>query len=70
MTADYVLTTAAEADLRDLIRYTRKQWGDAQARVYVAKLTRGIERIATGQTPFKALPTIHSVAIDGMLEVC
>jgi len=33
---DYVLSDAAEADLRDIIRYTRKQWGDAQVRRYIS----------------------------------
>lgn len=49
MTASYVMTSAAEADLRGIIRYTRNGWGDAQTRTYLAKLTRGIERIAAGQ---------------------
>jgi toxin ParE1/3/4 len=49
LTNDYVLTEAAEADLRDIIRYTRNEWGDAKTRSYVARLTRGIERIAAGQ---------------------
>jgi plasmid stabilization system protein ParE len=30
----YILTTAAEADLRGIIRHTRKHWGDAQVRRY------------------------------------
>lgn len=30
MSRNYVLTDAAEADMRSIIRYTRKQWGDAQ----------------------------------------
>jgi plasmid stabilization system protein ParE len=34
----YRLTEAAEADLREIIRYTRKQWGEAQVRRYVASL--------------------------------
>lgn len=34
----YVLTDAAEADLREIIRYTRKEWGDAQLRRYMAQL--------------------------------
>lgn len=41
-TPRFILTDAAETDLRTIIRYTRKQWGDAQARVYVAKLEKGI----------------------------
>lgn len=48
MTEPYVLTAAAEADLRSIIRYTRQQWGDAQTRRYIADLTLGIERIAGG----------------------
>lgn len=48
MTA-YVLTSAAEADMRGIIRYTRKQWGDAQVRLYIGKLEQGIDRLAAGQ---------------------
>ena len=59
MTASYVLTSAAEADLRDIIRYTRDEWGDAQTRSYVAKLTRGIERIAAGQAVSKDMAALY-----------
>ncbi len=59
MTVTYVLTAAAEADLRDIIRYTRKQWGDDQTRSYMAKLTRCIERIATGQGPSNDMAAIY-----------
>ena len=45
MTARYTLLPAAEADLRDIIRYTRKQWGGAQARAYARKLETGIENM-------------------------
>ncbi len=48
MTASYVLTEAAEADLRGIIRYTSVQWGDEQARIYASKLSRGFERLASG----------------------
>lgn len=44
-TPGYILTDAAEADLRGVIRYTRKEWGDAQARAYAAKLEKGIARL-------------------------
>jgi toxin ParE1/3/4 len=59
LTTHYVLTAAAEADLRDIIRYTRSEWGDAQARSYVAKLTRGIERIAAGQGTSKDMAALY-----------
>ena len=48
MTSPYVLTAAAETDLRGIIRYTRVQWGDDQARVYASKLAVGFERLASG----------------------
>lgn len=59
MTAIYVLLPAAEADLRDVIRYTRKQWGEAQARTYIAKLQRGIESMAEGQALFKDMTALY-----------
>ncbi|MFS8380005.1 type II toxin-antitoxin system RelE/ParE family toxin [Xanthomonas campestris pv. campestris] len=36
----YVLTDAAEADLRGIIRYTSARWGQAQVRRYIADLSR------------------------------
>ncbi len=59
MTAPYVLLPAAEADLRDIIRYTRQQSGDAQTRSYVAKLQRGIENIAAGQGLSKDMAALY-----------
>jgi len=55
----YVLSAAAETDLRDIIRYTRKEWGDAQTRSYVKKLTRGIERVAAAQGAFKDMGALY-----------
>jgi plasmid stabilization system protein ParE len=49
----YILTAEAEADLRGIIRYTRKQWGAAQVRRYIGKLEQGIANLAAGQDPFK-----------------
>lgn len=59
MTAPYVLTAAAEDDLRAIVRYTRGQWGEAQTRAYMAKLTRGIERIAAGQGSPKDMSALY-----------
>ncbi|NJB79057.1 type II toxin-antitoxin system RelE/ParE family toxin [Xanthomonas sp. 3376] len=36
----YVLTDAAEADLRGIIHYTSARWGQAQVRQYIADLSR------------------------------
>jgi toxin ParE1/3/4 len=48
LTRPYVLTKAAEVDLRDVIRYTRRQWGDAQARRYVSQLQSCAAALAAG----------------------
>jgi len=48
---NYVLSDAAETDLRGIIRYTRKQWGDAQVRRYIARLDRALLALR----PVKAL---------------
>ena len=55
----YLLTAAAEADLRNIIRYTRQQWNDAQVRRYIAKLEKGIKRLAEGGGAFKNLSDVY-----------
>jgi plasmid stabilization system protein ParE len=45
----YVLTDKADADVRSILRYTRKQWGVAQSRSYHTKLKQGMARLARGQ---------------------
>jgi toxin ParE1/3/4 len=55
----YILTDAAEADLRGIIRYTRQQWGDAQLRRYVTKLEQGIARLAAGQGSLKDMSALY-----------
>jgi plasmid stabilization system protein ParE len=59
LTVGYVLSAAAEADLRDIIRYTRKEWGDAQTRSYVTKLQASIESVATGHGFFKDMSALY-----------
>ncbi|MBF7013761.1 type II toxin-antitoxin system RelE/ParE family toxin [Novosphingobium resinovorum] len=59
MNARYVLTQAAEGDLRSIIRYTRRKWGDEQVRSYLGKLERGIIRLATGSNPFKDVSGLY-----------
>jgi plasmid stabilization system protein ParE len=49
---NYVLTKFAEADLSNISRYTRRQWGSAQTRNYNRKLKQGCARLAAGQEPF------------------
>lgn len=57
--ASYALAQAAEADVRGIIRYMRRQWGDDQARRYVAKLENSIARLAAGQEPFKDMSELY-----------
>lgn len=59
MSLAYVLSDAAEADLRSIIRYTRKQWGTAQVRRYIGDLEAGIARLAARQGVFKDVSEIY-----------
>lgn len=43
--AGYVFTAEADDDLDGIVDYTRRQWGDAQARRYLAKLRLCLDRI-------------------------
>lgn len=55
----FVLSQAAEADLREIIRFTRKQWGDAQVRRYIGDLEDGMTRLAAGQGVFKDMSALY-----------
>jgi plasmid stabilization system protein ParE len=44
--AGYVFTAQADNDLDGIIEYTRRQWGDAQARRYLTKMRLCLDRIA------------------------
>lgn len=58
MTLTFALSSAAEADLRRIVRYSRNRWGEAQTRTYLGKLHKGIERLAAAEPPFKNLDTL------------
>lgn len=45
--------------MRGIVRYTRTQWGDVQARRYIEKLERGIESLAIGQGAFKDMSALY-----------
>ncbi len=59
MTAPFVLQDGAVDDLRSIVRYTRKAWGEAQARAYSEALRTGIQRLVNGQGTYKILGDIH-----------
>lgn len=42
----YELTNDAEADLEEISRYTIKEWGEAQAESYLAKISQCFKNIA------------------------
>jgi toxin ParE1/3/4 len=65
---NYKLAKAADSDLREIIRYTRKQWGNAQARVYIKKLEKGIISLAAGQGVFKDMSTLYPNLRMGLSE--
>lgn len=45
--------------MRGIIRYTRKQWGNAQVRRYVAALEQGIARLAARQGVLKDMDALY-----------
>jgi len=47
----YLLSNEAEQDLRELIRYTKNEWGDTQVRKYRELLTTKFESIARKRVP-------------------
>ena len=51
--ASYELTSAADSDLEDIIRYTLGKWGGDQARKYVRYLDRHFEDIGSGEALVK-----------------
>jgi len=55
----YVLSGAAAADLRGIARYTRKQWGSAQARHYRDELEQSMTRLAARQGPLKDMSAVY-----------
>lgn len=59
MTPGYLLTRAAEADLRDIVRYTRRQWGDVQARRYLETLQTGAAALAAGEGRLRDMRDLH-----------
>jgi plasmid stabilization system protein ParE len=64
----YILTDAAEADMRGIIRYTRKEWGNAQARRYIVKLEQGIARLASRQGTFKDMSALYPALLMSHCE--
>lgn len=54
MTAPYILTRGAAADLREVVRYTLQTWGESQCQAYIAEIEGAVAELATGQGTYKA----------------
>ncbi len=54
----YVLTKSAEADLREITRYTLEQWGAAQCSAYIADIEQKAEALATGKGAFQEMSAL------------
>ncbi|MDO4682397.1 MAG: type II toxin-antitoxin system RelE/ParE family toxin [Lautropia sp.] len=55
----YVLTDEAESDLREIIRYTRRTWGEAQTRRYMTQLKQCIASAVVAKDRARRLGDIH-----------
>ena len=73
-----LLTAAAEADFRDICRWTEDRFGTMQAREYAQTLSLAMAALTKGPTPAgvkgradiqKGLYTLH-VARDGRSRAC
>ncbi len=49
MTRSYFVAKGAAAELEEIARYTAKQWGEEQCRVYVGQLDQAAEAVARGE---------------------
>ena len=61
----YVLSKDAEADLRDIIRYTRKIWGHKQVNKYRLILKQQFERIGDDAV----IPRLYSPSLQDVYFV-
>jgi toxin ParE1/3/4 len=59
MTRSYVVSRTAAADLRDITRYTVKQWGKNKCRAYIADLEQCTEAVATGSGFYKDMSALY-----------
>ena len=48
MNHPYILTRAAESDLQEIVRYTLREWGEKQSRIYIKQLEIAATELALG----------------------
>ena len=61
------LTSAAEDDFRNILRWTRERFGEAQARAYADTLTRAIQALTSG--PHVAGARERTEVADGLMAL-
>ncbi len=58
MSRSYVVSRGAAADLREIAKYTLKNWGEVQCRAYIADLEKSAESVAKGEGVFKDMSSL------------
>jgi plasmid stabilization system protein ParE len=59
VTRSYVVSHAAAADLRDITRYTVKEWGEDKCRTYIAELEQCTEALSQGIGVYKDMSELY-----------
>ena len=54
----YAFIGEADADLDGIVGYTRREWGDGQARRYLAQLRQSLDQIADDSAGHKIVTTL------------
>ena len=74
MKRSFVYALEAQNELADIVRYTARQWGAAQARTYAAQLDAAANDLASGQGVFRAwddvLEGLRVKAVGSHLVFC
>lgn len=58
MTRPFVYARQAQAELREMVRHTARQWGAAQARTYARQIDEAAADLARGEGVFKDWGTV------------
>ena len=53
MNRPYILTRSAAAELREIVRYTQREWGTTQCRMYIERLETTATQLALGEGVFR-----------------
>lgn len=74
MTGSFVYSREAQAELREIVSYTVKKWGAAQARNYARQIDEAATDLATGQGFFRdwgdVLPGLRVKAAGSHFVFC